>query len=308
MKKILFVPIVLVLLVFCDLMVRLMFSCVYTQTSGYNMYRYSYQNFDKTCGIVILGASRARHHYDPAIISKGTGLACYNLGWDGYAVSQQYLALKKVLENDAVNLVILDISADQLTNFISWGGTHATDLYLPHYWDNADAKHLLDQENGRLHNLRYISSLVQYNKKIWDIVNDDEASRQIVADNGYFPLPYTGQPWNGKSSNLNKFEPSGEAVAYLNRIISACMQREIPCVMCISPCLGDWSILSGWLKEYAEKHQNVYFFDYSHASPFVQTPTLFKDARHLNEKGAEIFSTQLREHLTSLKLIPLASE
>ena len=60
--------------------------------------------------ILILGSSRASHHYIPAIIEDSLGMSCYNAGKDKQGVFYSLAILKAVCARHRPQGVILDIT------------------------------------------------------------------------------------------------------------------------------------------------------------------------------------------------------
>ena len=59
--------------------------------------------------VLILGSSRARHHYDTPFLSDTLGLDVYNAGYDGNGVVLAVGILKMVLNRYCPKLVIFDV-------------------------------------------------------------------------------------------------------------------------------------------------------------------------------------------------------
>ena len=59
--------------------------------------------------VLIMGSSRAHHHYDTPYLSDSLGVDVYNAGYDGNGVILAYGILELVLERYQPKLIILDI-------------------------------------------------------------------------------------------------------------------------------------------------------------------------------------------------------
>ena len=60
--------------------------------------------------VIILGSSRAIHHYDPQIISDSLSMSCYNCGEDGNGIILSYGRLMMVKERHQPKIIIQDVS------------------------------------------------------------------------------------------------------------------------------------------------------------------------------------------------------
>ena len=60
--------------------------------------------------IIILGSSRATHHYVPQIIEDSLGMSCYNCGEEGNGVVLAYGRLKMLTDRYKPRLVIYEIT------------------------------------------------------------------------------------------------------------------------------------------------------------------------------------------------------
>ena len=59
--------------------------------------------------VIILGSSRAIHHYDPQILSDTLGLTCYNCGEDGMGILLMYARYRAIRERYVPRLVIYEV-------------------------------------------------------------------------------------------------------------------------------------------------------------------------------------------------------
>ena len=62
--------------------------------------------------IIILGSSRASHHYIPRIIEDGLGMTCFNAGQDGNGIILQYGRWKMISERYTPKMIIYDALCD----------------------------------------------------------------------------------------------------------------------------------------------------------------------------------------------------
>ena len=63
-----------------------------------------------TSDILILGTSRAEHHYNAQMISDSLGIPCYNAGEEGCGIVLAYGRLLLLLERYTPNAIIYDVT------------------------------------------------------------------------------------------------------------------------------------------------------------------------------------------------------
>lgn len=248
---------------------------------------YRFASFKKPANIVILGASRATHHYNSKQIEDRLGVPVYNYGGDGRCSLYQYLCLLKAYDNGDLNTVILDLSEAQLSK--EWVEDRISDLY-PFYWNNDTIKTMVDAVSGKEMRVLLLSALVQYNSQYLNYV------APMSNINGYIPLPYTG-----KAITVDTYEYSSDdtttpddyfskiAIQYFIRIVDTCRDKNIKLYVCLSPALSVSKTSEGYLESLCDEF-NVTCINMTH---YITDPILFSDLSHLNDKGAEIFTDEI---------------
>ena len=63
---------------------------IYEHTHCDEIGRLNYISDSVTADIVVLGSSRALHHYVPSTITDSTGLSCYNCGFENEGIVFHY--------------------------------------------------------------------------------------------------------------------------------------------------------------------------------------------------------------------------
>ena len=298
MKKFLtYLAIIFAGVICVDVVVRLLFSFVYSHVpQGAEIrQRYKYEYYDNEAEVLIVGASRAMFCYKPSIISDTLNMTTYNVGMDGAGVVGNYLSLKKAVGTGKVKVVVYDCGALQLSK--RWNQGKISN-YFPFYWMDSDVRKVVDdfapQEKWKLY-----SSLLQYNSCYHDIVRTFLEKTQH--DHGFQPLPYTGKgftPWYAKQ--VEKLVPDSMAAIYLDKFVSLCKKNNITLFITMCPGLGNFSSSSDFLSEYA-REKNVEFWDFTDLEELHHDSTLFKDYNHLNERGVDIF-TPILAHKIKLYL------
>lgn len=242
--------------------------------------------------IVILGSSRAHHHYDTPFLSDTLGLDVYNAGYNGNGVVLACGLLEMILEHYHPKLVLFDV--EPAFDIEIYPNDNAHKRYLsflkPYYKQKNVGEIIYDvspEEWYKVHSglLRYNSSFVSlliYNFKI----DRNNATR------GYAPLlgSYSKDPEIGQN---NEMEVDTFKLAYAEKLIQISQVHQVPIVFVGSPKLGMTS--SKPLQpiiDICNKNQ-VPFLDYYANSEFMQHKEWFKDPMHLNADGAKLFSERI---------------
>lgn len=247
--------------------------------------------------IAILGASRAECHYRAKIIEDSLKWSAYNFGGSGGSILQQYLALIKALKNGSLKIVVLDITPSQLSN--KWIKERLSAFY-PYYWVNDTVRLIVNQIDGRRMNLLMRSSLIQYNSNLTSVITHFlNFNNNAYDEKGFTPLDFTGKKLvvNDKDIEHEKISSNGGynpyAIYYFHKLISLCKDNGVKVVVCLSPSL----VLGDSERLYIEKlaaDNNVECWDYSDS---ISDRELFRDASHLNAKGADLFTNMIVDRL-----------
>ena len=72
-----------------------------------NKLNYAAYNNDNT-EIVILGSSRASHHYVPSILTDSLGMSCVNLGMDGKGILYNYALFNMLVQYNSPRIIIYE--------------------------------------------------------------------------------------------------------------------------------------------------------------------------------------------------------
>jgi hypothetical protein len=252
--------------------------------------------------IMIFGASRASHHYIPNIIQKETGYSVFNAGDDSKNATYLLGLLELVLTQHIPKIVIYEIS-----DFSRSLDNGTTDLY-PFYYTNRDVHRILLKRD---HNaiIHFSMHLYAYNQKLYRLLVDS-ISKSKPDEDGYRPLNGTimeeeiTQFMNNKDSRT---EPVFDPVTYSNFVefIKLCKRQNIQLVLVNTPFyFGESANFVTRIDSLAQTY-DIPFFNYYNDPHFLNNKKLFKDAGHLNNDGAtlfsEIFGKDLQNYLSERK-------
>lgn len=230
--------------------------------------------------ILILGSSRAVHHYDSRIIEEQTGYRTFNVGQDASTAIIDFAKLKIFLENYKPKMIIYDITA---MTFLEKSLMHLYPLY-----SFATVKNIIDQQN--FHNKILFSLFKSYRFNSIYLSLLQSCLKPDREFKGFIPLGGDLQKEPAMDSTPATIPiGSQEMLHYFKEILSICRSNRIPLYLFNSPRLNSGAL--GLPPEVVKFDPDIYYidvniFDY----PEFQKKKYFRDRTHLNSIGAAAYS------------------
>ena len=248
--------------------------------------------------LMILGSSRAAHHYVPQIFEDSLGLTCYNAGSDGMCIYYHYgILASRIQRGYPTKLIIIEVISTDAE--VSQGATFsldaALDRYAPHYGEFAEIDSLF-AFNGWKEKVKLMSKTYKYNSKLVQTIKCNYIP--WPEDRGYEALSGVMKVTEGEEVTdvllpaSDKPNIEERKLAYLQKFIDKCKANEIKLVMCYSPYYGQKIPKSIQIIEELAEKNNVMFLNYGDDKRF-QKSEYFQDASHLNDEGAKEFSIEI---------------
>ena len=243
--------------------------------------------------IAIIGASDASHSYISKEIEDSLGLTTFNYGKDGCFFVYQNCLINLMLERYTPKVIIWEIgksclSEDEVGDSRQWQSI--SDFYP--YYDRNKYCHDVINRKGRFQQLYMYSSLYRYNSKLLTILEPFISNESVPKTNGYVPLPNTGYlyPEYHVSKTPDSIDPW--KVELLIGTLDKLRDKNVLVIFSFAPGYGEnggerttqYKKLTEMAKVYG-----VSMIDYQDSPVFMSDSTLFKDARHLNDKGAKFY-------------------
>lgn len=145
--------------------------------------------------ILIMGSSRAVHHYNPQIIEDSLGMSCYNCGYDGCGIILAYAQLEMILQHYNPKAIIYELTP----GFdLSVGDNNRYVKSLRPYADNEQACNVIESVDASEHYKLY-SRLYRYNSNFMKVFADGLTSRKSMS-NGFKPS------WNANFKLLKQHD------------------------------------------------------------------------------------------------------
>lgn len=296
MKKLLkYLGLTLLAVICIDLALRPAFNYLFTNPPASVRATMTHRFNREQSDVLILGASRASHHYNCQLIIDSLGVTCFNAGHDGQPIYNQYLNLLRSLQNGPVHTVLLDLSSAQLCR--KWM-TERTEPLLPYYWSDDSVRAIIDHVSDRTlpPSVLYCSSLVQFNSQLHQFMQYFSSAPAADTLHGYEPLPYTGSEFRYTPAAVTDLDLDPRGEDYLLRMATLCGERGIRFYVVVSPSLDDLSMFTDYLHRFCAEHQ-IQVLDYSTDERFRSDLSLWKDGAHMNARGADLFTAELLPRL-----------
>lgn len=250
--------------------------------------------FKNNYELLIMGSSRAHHHYVPDIIEESCALSTYNAGYDGNGIILQYGIYKIITERYTPKVIIYDIYNTFDVNEYQQDCNNTRYIQsLKKFYDKKVVKEIAHSVNNR-YCVYMLSNLYRYNGAMISIISDYIFKRP-TDKKGYAPLygEYKG------SKDLNNQEQHKEKtdslkLHYLEEFMIATKEDEVELIVTISPSFGN-------IDENEDKYQPVIDLCKKYEIPFVNNSyieainddnSFWKESVHLNDKGAIKFTKE----------------
>jgi len=242
--------------------------------------------------VVVIGSSRAAHHYVPSILEKELKMSVYNCGQDACFFMYQNCVINMMLERYIPKIIIWDIQPGSFIGTLDREFLNVR-LLTPYYYENEFAKKYVDCESSRMP-YRMVCRMYAYNSKLHNyllpIFMHTDASKK-----GYYPLPVKGYKYPKMRIEKDKGEQTinERMMTLFETTIKKCKQNGVKLFVFVSPSFSsETDCVKQVVKELEmiAEQNNTSFGNYMSDETFISNPKLFKDASHMNDNGARIFT------------------
>ena len=137
--------------------------------------------------VLIMGSSRANHHYNPQIITDSLGLSCYNLGIDGSGVILMDGFYRLITQRYVPKLILYELTPS--FDLYQYAGDANNTRYLSQlkpYYQEECLRQLFDDVDGR-ERLKLYSGLYRYNTSCLNLFRSF-IGHVAIEGNGFLPL------------------------------------------------------------------------------------------------------------------------
>lgn len=255
------------------------------------------EKFDYVCSrstdsLIIMGSSRASHHYNPRVFADTLGVTCYNAGVDGNGIILMYGVFCLMTERYTPQTIVYEVTPNfdiALNDNIRY-----IDRLKP-YAVNAQVRDILGEVSAT-EPIKCLSGMYRYNKKIVSMLSDN-VRPQEQSERGYKPFFETMEVIPADAEFRADSTVDTLKLKYLDLLVKRCRQMGIDLVFAASPMWHGWG--EDELKPARDiaAANGIPFVSFYTDSAFVNNRRYFKDSYHLNDAGATEYSRRLASWL-----------
>ncbi|WP_158826214.1 hypothetical protein [Mucilaginibacter lacusdianchii] len=282
--------VILLAILLCDWLLGNALGYLYSKQQSGVLYRTSYAIDSTKADYLVVGASRANHHYDPRVFESSIHSSFYNCGRDKQSIFYSCAVISSILNRYTPKYVIIEIKPDEFSQFEE--GELAT--LLPYYNNNAVKPYL--KYNGKFQQVKMLSHIYPYNSLITNLLVG--LDRNWIEDyKGY--VPKTSVISNTKLEPLKeKGATDSLKVKELYNLLGRLNNKNIPTLLVISPMHYKYvnSVTTSICQQADEKFSNTAFLNFANNKSWIDNK-LYSDDYHLNVNGARLFSKQIAEYI-----------
>ncbi len=246
--------------------------------------------------ILIMGSSRAHHHYVPEIISDSLGMSCFNTGKDGNGIILMYGIYQMILNRYKPSLIIYDVAKgyDIYENPEDNNNTRYVSRLKP-YCKEKGVEEVFRSLSWQEWYKTY-SSLYRYNSISLTTARDFLVQRPYNID-GYDAhdqvMQYEPTQFEKEDSGII----DSLKIDYFEKFILSTKENNIALVCAISPRYR--SVSSEKYRPVIDlcSRYDVPFFDCYGDTTISIHREFFKDASHMNNTGARLYSSLLARRI-----------
>ena len=249
--------------------------------------------FDVNTPIVIVGSSRAAHHYVTEMIEDSLKMPAYNVAIDGCFFNYNCCVINTILDRYTPKMIIWENGNEYLYDSIY----DPLESLYPYYSQNEWVLRTIQEEQSCTEYVRLNSKIYRYNSKIHRILVRYMTRHSYIDGTikGYDPSPrkQLKKKLELAKEELKSTTLSETKIERFHSLLERAQKMGVCIVVVDSPKykLRTYENLSASkMQEICERYGAKYL-DNSQLSFFLEHPELFNDANHLNDDGAKIYTS-----------------
>lgn len=251
--------------------------------------------------VLIMGSSRAVHHYNPVIISDSLGLTCYNCGQDGNGAILNYGRYQLICQRYQPKLLIYDVLP--VFDLLVGEDNHRYLGWLRAYYDRPGIQDVFESVDFT-EKYKMKSQMYRYNSKFIQIVSDYIHPLKSEGIMGFRPVDRemdTMKISKKTEKKVDYYTYDSLKISYIEKIINISKTTKI--IFAVSPQWYGMDTLQFLpIKDICQK-RDIPFIDFSNAAKYVHHNEYFEDGSHLNSRGADEFTRDLIQELRKRKVL-----
>ena len=246
--------------------------------------------YENEYDVLIMGSSRAHHHYDDKLLSDSLGLKVYNAGVDGNGIILADGLYRILSQRYAPKLVIYDVEPAFDINIYADDDNDRRYLSgLKPYFGEDEIKDIFSSY-GWQEKVKNYSGLYRYNTDFFNVLKNFVSSSP-VPEYGYIPTD-GAMTEDKKPVSKGQSEIDSLKIQYIKTFISDVKASGAQLLLVASPKYGvpDSKVYDVVKAICAEN--DLPFLDYYTDERF-QKLEYFKEPMHLNGVGAKVFTEMI---------------
>ncbi len=250
---------------------------------------------NKDADIVIFGSSRAKHHFDPAVLESVSQQSVFNAGWDGQGIYYHRFMQQMLLKNGtSARTFILQLDPQDLARS---NASRVVSALSPYVDASPETTQIFQQCDDRVV-VKQHSQCWRFNSLVGPLVLN--WLKPAPSDNGFSALESTGRKLVAQPDRtLPRLKPDPQLVAEYRRFISDARKHGIDVVLVSCPRLdrNEEAEQETWpaLQRIAHDEQVTLLALDERRFPQLADPDLYCDAGHLNPEGARALTKLLAQ-------------
>ena len=278
----------LVLMTFVYAITTQVFSRLEQHAQGESQ-RLSYIHNRLVADSIIMGSSRALHHYNPQLLGN-----YYNVGEDRMGILFNYGRLLLLRERHMPKKIIYDVEPDY--DLLDQGDN---DSYLgplrPYYHRPGIQAILWDVDSTE--RIKMLFPFYPYNGRLM----------KLLADNTHPQMSYTKgySPYEGCEAIVPEKLPQDKLdplkLEYLKKLIRLCQASHTELIFAASPQLSYQSDSVYQAFQAICQQERIPFFNHFCDTAYTHHSAYFHNANHLNRIGSNIYTKEIRKEINNKK-------
>ena len=283
-----------------DKLFGMVMDSVLTTTEKGDWGRNNYIFNELKSDIVILGSSRAIHHYNPKIFSDTLGMSCYNCGEDGMGIFLMFARYKAISQRCCPKIVIYEVLPG--FDILSEKDNLKYLKFLRPYTDVEFVDSIVNSISS-LESWKLLSDAYRFNSCFVDIIAQSiSKDTEMAKDYTYSPL--FGQIGDGITGSADNdiIKTDTLKIKCLENLIQECKELHVKLIFTASPIYKPSSDRSYETLKHLCADYHVPFINHYCDTTYCNNPSYFADASHLNIQGAERFSSLMASKIRELTI------
>lgn len=234
---------------------------------------------------LIMGSSRALHHYDPNILGD-----FYNVGEDRMGIIFNYGRLLLIQQRHMPRMIIYDIEPDY--DLLEDDNTTYLSALRPYYKRPGIQEIFCDIDSTE--KIKMLFPFYPYNSKLL----------KLLADTHHPGMSYSKgfSPYEGcqiiEKEDLPQDKKDSKKYKYLYKLINDCKKHHTKLIFAASPQLSYQSDSVFNAIKLICQQEGIPFLNHYCDTAYTHHKAYFHNANHLNSIGASLYSKEIKKEIT----------